>query len=115
VPSSSTPLQSTDRLTGLPALTVVSPIALGSATPPRSASPIHLRNKASQPSSSQSTSRSGVPSPSLEPYSLRIAAGGSLSGPAITPTLPVTSRGDRPPIFVGGGWDDVVLYSIAFS
>src|SRR6201986_3660677 len=113
VPSSSTPLQSTDRLTGLPALTVVSTIALGSATPPRSASPIHLRNKASQPSSSQSTSRSGLPSRSLEPYSLRIAARCSLSGPAIPPTLPVTSRGDRPPIFVGGGCDDDVMSSIA--
>src|ERR1700744_4194460 len=113
MPSSSTPLQSTDRLTGLPALTVVSTIALGSATPPRSASPIHLRNKASQPSSSQSTSRSGLPSRSLEPYSLRIAPRCPFSGPAITPTLPVTSRGDRPPIFVGGGCDDDVMSSIA--
>src|ERR1700761_2244061 len=113
MPSSSTPLQSTERLTGLPSLTVASTIALGSATPPRSASPIHVRNKASQPSSSQSTSRSGLPSRSLEPYSLRIAARCSLSGPAITPTLPVTSRGDRPPIFVGGGCDDDVMSSIA--
>src|ERR1700761_1928217 len=113
MPSSSTPLQSTERLTGLPSLTVASTIALGSATPPRSASPIHVRNKASQPSSSQSTSRSGLPSRSLEPYSLRIAARCSLSGPAITPTLPVTSRGDRPPILVGGGCDDDVMSSIA--
>src|SRR6201986_3490272 len=94
VPSSSTPLQSTDRLTGLPALTVVSTIALGSATPPRSASPIHLRNKASQPSSSQSTSRSGLPSRSLEPYSLRIAARCSLSGPTLAPTLPAFTSDD---------------------
>src|ERR1700743_367460 len=113
MPSSSPALQRPDRLTGLPSLTVANTIALGSATPPRSASPIHLRNKASQPSSSQSTSRSGLPSRSLAPYSLRIAARCSLSGPAITPTLPVTSRGDRPPIFVGGGCDDDVMSSIA--
>ena len=35
---------------------------------------IQLRNNASQPSSSQSTSRSGLPSFSTEPYSIRIVA-----------------------------------------
>src|SRR5438270_762820 len=66
MPSSSTPLQRTDRLTGLPSLAAANTIALGSATPARSASPIHLRNKESQPSPSQSTSRSGLPSRSRE-------------------------------------------------
>src|SRR5947209_19611529 len=113
MPSSSTPLHSTDLLTGRPESTVANTIALGSATPARSASSIHLRNNASQPSASQSTSRSGLPSRSLEPYSLRIAARCSLSGPAIAPTLLVVGIRDRAPGFVGGGCDDDVMSSTA--
>ena len=69
IPVSSTLLHNTDRLTGLPSATVANTIALGSATPSRSASSIHLRNNASQPSASQSASRSGLPSASTDPYS----------------------------------------------
>ena len=75
MPDSSTLLHNTARVTGLPrSSTVPTTIALGSATPACSASANHLRSSATQPSASQSASRSPLPSFSTDPYSTRILA-----------------------------------------
>src|SRR6185295_7743742 len=88
MPDSSTFLHNTVRVTGLPAAsTVPMTMALGSATPARSASASHARNSATQPSVSQFASRSGLPSFSADPYSTLIAAKRSWSGSVTRHTL----------------------------
>src|SRR6476660_10433916 len=75
MPVSSTLLHNTERVVGLPRRsTVPTPMALASATPALSASANHLRSSTTQPSASQSASRSSLPSFSTDPYSTRILA-----------------------------------------
>ncbi|SKU09570.1 Uncharacterised protein [Mycobacteroides abscessus subsp. abscessus] len=50
------------RVTGRPSSTVASTIAFGSGMPEATARSNHLCNRGSQPSASQSTSRSPLPS-----------------------------------------------------
>src|SRR4029077_13184206 len=71
-------------------------IAFGSATPAVSASANHFRRSATQPSASQSASRSPLPSFSTDPYSTRILARCSSSRCVIPRSSPYPSGGRCP-------------------